>query len=447
MSVYVHAQEIGSELNPRIVLRSSDGTSLATNDNINSDFLGTQPPDLDSRILDFALPSTETYYVDIQTPSFSSTGHPEDQFYVLTLLGGGGTANSFTSRLTATPSVIPADGATASTLTFTPKGLTGTAVGPGKTVTMTVSSDADADGTLSPVTDNGDGTYTATMTAPSAASSDTVQASVDGVPVSTATVEYRGPVDFAASDFTASPRRIRFDGESTTVLSFVPRDANGVTFDTAQDGVAHTMVIQLASAFDVAIGATASTGGGAYGATLTAGTTEGEAAITADVDGTPLGGSFAVGIGFPLEDVVDDDAADLTAALAADPPPPAKSVKKLTKARDLLVAAGALSAATDSVKIVAAVGKALKQLEGAMKKGAIAAADVPATELAEAAREAALLAIDAAEPNADTAPEQAALAKAGTLFDAGEAFLDSGLRSKSVAKYLAALKKAVKILP
>jgi adhesin/invasin len=305
---------------------------------------------------------------------------------------------------------------------------------------MDLVSDSSSDGSLGGVTDNVDGTYSATLTAASSAGSDVVRALVDGTPISTVTVNYRGPVDGDASDFTAAPRRLRFDGESESTITLVPRDQNGVPF-----GAGHAVDITLLGSPGASVGATSDGGDGSYTATVTAGFEEETAMAAAEVDSVLMAGFLPVGIGFPLSTVVQESVAALDDALAADPPPSAKAAPKISKARSILAAVQGLSDVDDADPILAAVAKALKQLEAARKKGADAGEVL--TDLAEAARESASAAMDAAEPNVSTGPEEAALAKAETLFAAGEGLLDAGTLSKAAAKYRAALKQTLKIHP
>jgi hypothetical protein len=438
VSAFVHAGQLGSDLDPRIYLRGPTGLLLATNDDISAAYLSVAGADADARILDFTLPMTATYFVEIEPAVSVTPGFPEDYFYVLTLLeGGAGAASPATSSIAASPAAVPADGVSTTVVTFRPRTLQGTAPAAGTVVTFELAADGDADGTPTAAVNQGDGTWTTTVTAPASPGSDVVRGMADGVEILAVAVNWRGPADFAASGFGASPRRIRFDGASTATLVLVPRDASGIPV-----GPGRTVALALDGSPGASLGGTVDRGDGSYAATLTAGTEEEALGVGAAVDGAGLAGSYAAGVGFPAGPVVDDAVEDLAEALAADPLPPAKAAAKLAAARNLLAAAAALPG-EDPLPLVTAAQKALKQIEAARKKGRDAA-DV-ARELVEAARQAARAALDAAAPLADTPAEAGRLAKAEAAFVGGEALLDCGSRSKAAGKYRAALKTAVKV--
>ncbi len=430
VSIFLHAQQIGSDLDARLVLRRPDGTQAASNIDIAGtfpdDYFGTGGTDFDTRILDVAVDETGTWAVQVVPETGVDPDFPEDSFYVLSILPGGGVPSAFTSVFAASPPVIAADGLSTTTLTFEPLSLTGSSSGAGLAVTMDLVADGDPDGTIqTTVTDNLDGTYSATLRAASAPGGDLVRALVDGSPVSTATAIYRGPAFLAESDFAAEPRRIRPDGASRSTVVLLPRDANGVEF-----GAGHAVTLTLGDA-DATLGATQDGGDGTYSAVLTAGTDRESLGVGAVVDGAGLGGTIPVGVGFPLDEVMDDAGADLDAMLLDAPP--AKSVKKLQAAVAALDLAATFPLPAETGSAIKGVAKAVKQLEAAAKKGA---ATAPLSrELAEAARQSALDAIADAAPDADEAKEQSALAKAQASFDAGEALLDAGLYSKAAAKY------------
>ncbi len=265
-----------------------------------------------------------------------------------------------------------------------------------------------------------------------------MRALVDGTPVSTVVVSWRGNAVLAASDFTETPRRIRYDGASTAALTFVPRDVNGIPL-----GPGHTVDLQLQGTPSAGLGSTTDAGDGSYGATLAAGTEEETLAVAATVDAMTVAGTYAAEVGFPLAAVVGESLDDLGAMVTADPPPPAKAYPKLAKAESLLAATAGFWGDDLSPEILAAVPKALKQLEAAAKKGS--AATAVETDLAEAAREAARKALDAAGPLADTGPEQKALSQGETLFGQGEVLLDGALWSKAAAKFRSARLAAAKV--
>jgi len=96
----------------------------------------------------------------------------------------GGGADPSTSTIAASPTSIEADGTSTSTITVTAKDSTGGAVSTGG-ATVVVTSDL---GTAGAVTDNGDGTYTATLTSGTDAGTATVGFTGNGT-TGTATTE------------------------------------------------------------------------------------------------------------------------------------------------------------------------------------------------------------------------------------------------------------------
>ncbi len=435
VSLFVHARQIGSDLDPRLYLRGPNGVVLAVNDDIASDDLAVSGADTDCRILGYVLPATGTYFAEVEAAEAVDADRIEDFSYVLVLLeGGAGSASPHTSEMTASPAVVPADGVSQSLVTFRPLTLQATEIGPGRAVSFELAADGDADGQAGPAVDHGDGTYSVSLAAPSSPGSDVVRAKVDGAEVSTVVVSWRGPADFAASAFAAEPRRIRPDGAATSVLTLVPRDANGIPL-----GAGRTVVLSLAGSPAADLAPAIDGGDGSYAAVLTAGAAEEDLAVEAEVDGEVLGGAWSAAVGFPLGPVLEDAAGDLAAALGADPAPPARAAPRLEKARALLAAAPS----ADAPAAVAAIRRALLHLDAAGRGGIDAAA--LSRELAEAVRQAAGAAMDLAEPLSDTAREASLLAKAAEAFARGDELLAAGLPSKAAAKHAAALRNALRV--
>ena len=189
-----------------------------------------------------------------------------------------GPASGASSTITASPGSIPADGSSAATITVTAKDANGnqeTTGGDRVVVSTTV-------GALSSVTDNGDGTYTATLTGTTVGQAD-VSATIDGQPITTgdAMVSFvPGPASGASSTITASPGSIPADGSSAATITVTAKDANGNQETTGGDRVVvSTTVGALSSVTDK--------GDGTYTATLTA-TTVGTADVSATIDGQPI---------------------------------------------------------------------------------------------------------------------------------------------------------------
>lgn len=90
-----------------------------------------------------------------------------------------GAASGTTSLITATPTSIPADGASTSTITVELRDASGAALTTGGHAVVL----ATTAGTIGSVTDNGNGTYTATLTASSTAVTATVSGTVNGAAI------------------------------------------------------------------------------------------------------------------------------------------------------------------------------------------------------------------------------------------------------------------------
>jgi hypothetical protein len=133
-------------------------------------------------------------------------------------------ASVSTSQITASPSVIPANGTSTSTVTVQLKDSAGTNfTSGGDTVTLSTNR-----GSLGSVTDNGNGTYTATLTSSSSAGNATVTGTVNGGAIAdTAVVEFMAAVatDFIAPDFVDDPIEADFSDfvHGVTTSNFVLR--------------------------------------------------------------------------------------------------------------------------------------------------------------------------------------------------------------------------------
>jgi len=440
VSAWVHAAQVGSDLDVRLSLRDPNGIALETSSDLQPESDLAEPFDPDARILDFPIPSAGTYYLRVEAQQSVDDAVPEDFFYVLTLLDSGATGSAYTSTLAASPAALDAGSGGEAILAFVPRRLDGTPAGAGLPVAMDLPADADGgDGALSGVTDTGDGTYLATLTAGAAQGGDLVRALVAGAPVAVASVAYRGPVDAAASAFTATHRRIRPDGASSVELALVPRDSAGVEFGPGQP-----VAISLAGSPVAALGATLDPGDGSYRALLVAGTAEEVVDIADTVRGSPLGETLPVGVGFPLEPVVDDALADVAAAAAAaDPPPPAPALKRLLAAGALLQAADPLSSPGDDAAILDAARRALKAIETAVRRGGPPLAEAR-RDLVEGAREAARTALADAEA---VDPGHALVARAEALLVAADGLLVAGRCAKAASKYRAAFLLARRVAP
>ena len=149
----------------------------------------------------------------------------------ITVTAGAGAADPTQSTVAVAPGTIATGGT--STVTLTAKDSSGTplTVG-GSTVTFALGT-GDALGTFSSVTDNGDGTYTATFTA-TAPGSNIITATLDGQAVTTSPptiiVNTPGPADPTQSIVTVLPSTIATGNTATVTLT--AKDVNGNTLTT-----------------------------------------------------------------------------------------------------------------------------------------------------------------------------------------------------------------------
>src|SRR5262245_1156052 len=194
------------------------------------------------------------------------------------------------SRIQSTVAVSPASVAVGgtSTVTLTAKDANGTplptggatialGLGPGPTV-----------GTFGPVTDNNDGTYTATFTG-TAAGSNTVTATIGGQPVTTppppitVTAGTPGAISAALSTVALSPASIETGG--TTTVTLTARTALGAPLTTG--GATVTFALAGDGTIQGTFGNVTDNGNGTYTATFTA-TAAGTDTIAATVNGLPV---------------------------------------------------------------------------------------------------------------------------------------------------------------
>ncbi len=188
-------------------------------------------------------------------------------------------ADLTTSTITASPSSIEADGSTTSSITVQLKDSSGADLSAsGGTVDLTTDL-----GTLGTVTDNGDGTYTATLTSSTTAGTATISGTLDSSAMTeTATVTFTaGDADVTTSTITASPTSIVADGTTTSTVTVQLVDANGN--DLTASGGTVDLTTDLGTP-----GTVTDNGDGTYTATLTSGTTTGTATISGTLDSVAL---------------------------------------------------------------------------------------------------------------------------------------------------------------
>lgn len=187
--------------------------------------------------------------------------------------------------ITASDTQLVANGTDQTTVTVQLRDLFGTnlTVGGASVVLSTTL------GTLSSITDNNDGSYTATLTAATTIGAAVVSASVNGSPVpATATVDFLpGAIDLNASVLEAVPSQITANGTSQSVIVLELRDSNGNLVGAGGE----TVVFSTTSG---TLAGTSDLGNGIYNTQLTSSTSVAVATITATVNGSPVAASTQV---------------------------------------------------------------------------------------------------------------------------------------------------------
>lgn len=196
-----------------------------------------------------------------------------------------GDADPTTSLISANPTSILADGATTSAVTVHLADSHGNPLTVSGGVVV-ITSNA---GTIGGTTDNGDGTYSATLTSATTAGTATLEFTLDGVSgANTATVQFTpGTADLTNSTISAAPTSITADGASTSTVTVQLRDGNDNPLTTS-GGI---VVITTSTG---TISATTNNGNGSYTATLTSSTTAGAATLGFSLEGTTAPGTTTV---------------------------------------------------------------------------------------------------------------------------------------------------------
>ncbi|MDF0694885.1 invasin domain 3-containing protein, partial [Aquirufa sp. BABACH-43C] len=193
------------------------------------------------------------------------------------------------STLLPTSASITADGASTQLLTVRAKDEFGNNLtSGGSTVTITQLSGT---GSISAVSDVGNGTYTATVTAASASGSGVFVATIGGAEVKSgtgvqteSTITYvPGAIDAAISTLTPTSASITADGVTTQTLTVTAKDANGNNIGTGGATVTITKLSGLGT-----IGAVTNVGDGTYTATVTSQTSAGSGVFVATIGGTAV---------------------------------------------------------------------------------------------------------------------------------------------------------------
>jgi autotransporter-associated beta strand protein len=201
-----------------------------------------------------------------------------------------GPADATQSALTPTFTSTIADGLSIVILTVQANDASGNNLSTGgSTVTITQSSGT---GSISVVTDNGDGTYDAVVTAPSSVGSGIFAAILGGSPVKSggatqtqATISYiTGPADASRSALTPINAIIVSCG-STQVLTVQAKDASGNNITTGGSAIVITLQSGTGS-----VGVVTDNGNGTYSATVTSPspTSNGNGVFVATLGGNPI---------------------------------------------------------------------------------------------------------------------------------------------------------------
>ncbi len=194
-----------------------------------------------------------------------------------------GEPDPFLSSVTVADTSIVADGSSQTTVTVIPRDNGGVDLGTGQVVTIATA----GTGTMGPVTDNLDGTYTGVLTASWQVGTDTITATVlgSGGPVTLGdqpTVQFTpvpGEPDPALSSVTVSPDLLPADGNSQAVITVVPRNASGSVLSAGR-------LVSVSNSGLGVLGLVVDNLDGSYVATLTAPSRGGTDGITATVDGS-----------------------------------------------------------------------------------------------------------------------------------------------------------------
>jgi adhesin/invasin len=233
---------------------------------------------------DDLLPGTYSATVDLTSPD--AVNSPQ---LVAATLQVNASVDPEQSEINAAPGVLPADGVATSTITVRLRDLQGDPMSTGGADVQL----STTRGTLSSVSDRGDGTYTATLRAPTSVGEGVVTGTVNGsVIADNAVVRFvPGEASPATSTITADPRSLPADGSSTSTLTVQLRDAHG---NHLTEG-GHEVTLALEGAGS--LGGVTDRSDGTYTATYTAGSEVGSAVITGRLDGQTMDDQAVVTLG------------------------------------------------------------------------------------------------------------------------------------------------------
>jgi hypothetical protein len=185
------------------------------------------------------------------------------------------------SEVLADPVVLPADGKATSVLTIRLRDPEGVQIPEGG---HEISVSKTGGGTLSPVTDNGDGTYTGAVAAPTATGSAVITVLVDGAPLNArANLTFvPGPPSLVRSTITASPTSIRAGSDQRSTVTVQLNDAEGNHLTEGGD------TVKLRITGSGRIGSVTDHGDGTYTAIVTPPRFPGSGTVRGDLNGKSM---------------------------------------------------------------------------------------------------------------------------------------------------------------
>ncbi|WP_181020933.1 invasin domain 3-containing protein, partial [Lysinibacillus sphaericus] len=213
------------------------------------------------------------------------------------------------SQVTINNTSLVADGTSQTTVTIQLKDAQGNNITTGgEAVTI-----ASSLGTVSAVTDHNNGTYTATLTAPTTIGTGSISASVGGSAIpTTASVQFvSGPPSLAKSTVTVNDNSLLADGISQTTVTVKLKDAQGN--DVTTGGATVSILSTLGT-----IGTVTNHNNGTYTATLTAPSTAGTSTISATVNGNAIAATTSVQFTPKPAQTVDATVASNTPTVGSD---------------------------------------------------------------------------------------------------------------------------------
>jgi adhesin/invasin len=223
--------------------------------------------------------ATLTSATTVATATITGTLNGQPLTHNATVQFTVGALSLATSLITASPTSITADGSTTSIITVQLKDAhDNNLLASGGVIALTSTS-----GSLSAVTDNGTGTYTATLISSTTAGTATITGTLGGQALThnAAVVFTVGAASLAQSTITASAVSIVADGATTSIITVQLKDANNNNL------AASSGVIVLSTTTGTLTAVTDHTNG-TYTATLTSATTVGTATITGTRNGQAL---------------------------------------------------------------------------------------------------------------------------------------------------------------